>query len=261
MSAASPSRRSDVRASLAEICIAACAETWRGDGEILASAIGTIPRIAAGLARLTFEPGLLVTDGEARLVAQPVAIGGPVAVEGWMPFQRVFDTLWSGRRHVMMGAAQIDRRGNTNISSIGASWQQPDRQLLGMRGAPGNTISHPCSFWIGAHRRRVFVERVDVVSGIGYDPDLWPDGVHRGWHEIRRVVTNLAVLDFEGPERAMRVRSLHPGVTLAQVQDETGFELSVAPELGETPVPDEQALRLIREVLDPSNLRDREVRA
>lgn len=248
-------------ATLAEICIAACAETWRGDGEILASAIGTIPRLAAGLARLTFEPGLLVTDGEARLVAEPVALGGPVSVEGWMPFQRVFDTLWSGRRHVMMGAAQIDRHGNTNISSIGASWQQPKRQLLGMRGAPGNTISHPCSFWIGGHRRRVFVERVDVVSGLGYDPDLWPEGVERGWHEIRRVVTNLAVLDFDAAGRAMRVRSLHPGVTLEQVQAETSFALAVAPDLGETPAPDAEALRIIREVLDPTGQRDREVRA
>jgi acyl CoA:acetate/3-ketoacid CoA transferase beta subunit len=248
-----------VPATRAEVCIAACAETWRGDGEILASAIGTIPRLAAGLARLTFEPGLLVTDGEARLVAEPVALGAAATVEGWMPFQRVFDTLWSGRRHVMMGAAQIDRHGNTNISSIGASWQRPDRQLLGMRGAPGNTISHPCSFWIGSHRRRVFVERVDVVSGIGYDPALWPEGVRRGRHEIRRVVTNLAVLDFEGPGRAMRVRSLHPGVTLEQVQSETGFTLAVAPDLGETPAPGEDALRIIREVLDPENRRDREV--
>jgi acyl CoA:acetate/3-ketoacid CoA transferase beta subunit len=249
-----------VPASLAEVCIAACAETWRGDGEILASAIGTIPRLAAGLARATFEPRLLITDGEARLVAEPVALGAQATVEGWMPFQRVFDTLWSGRRHVMMGAAQIDRHGNTNISSIGASWQRPDRQLLGMRGAPGNTISHPCSFWIGAHRRRVFVERVDVVSGLGYDPALWPEGVRRGSHEIRRVVTNLAVLDFEAPERAMRVRSLHPGVTLEQVQAETGFELAVAPDLGETPEPGADALRIIREVLDPENRRDREVR-
>jgi acyl CoA:acetate/3-ketoacid CoA transferase beta subunit len=178
-----------------------------------------------------------------------------------MPFQRVFDTLWSGRRHVMMGAAQIDRHGNTNISSIGPSWQQPKRQLLGMRGAPGNTISHPCSFWIGGHQRRVFVERVDVVSGLGYDPDLWPEGVQRGWHEIRRVVTNLAVLDFEAPGPAMRVRSLHPGVTLEQVQAETGFELAAAPDLGETPAPDADALRIIREVLDPAGQRDREVRA
>jgi acyl CoA:acetate/3-ketoacid CoA transferase beta subunit len=248
-------------ANLPEICIAACAEAWRGDGEILASGIGTIPRLAAGLARLTFEPELLITDGEARLIREPVALGGPASVEGWMPFQRVFDTLWSGRRHVMMGAAQIDRHGNTNIASIGPSWQQPKRQLLGMRGAPGNTISHPCSFWIGGHLKRVFVERVDVVSGLGYDPELWPEGVHRGSHEIRRVVTNLAVLDFEAPGPAMRVRSLHPGVSLEQVQAETGFELAAAPELGETPVPDAEALRIIREVLDPDRHRDREVRA
>jgi acyl CoA:acetate/3-ketoacid CoA transferase beta subunit len=74
------------------------------------------------------------------------------------------------------------------------------------------------------------------------------------------VVTNLAVLDFEAPAQAMRVRSLHPGVTLERVQAETGFELEVAPDLGETPAPDDDALRIIREVLDPDNRRDREVR-
>ena len=66
----------------------------------------------------------------------------------------------------MMGASQLDRYGNQNISCIG-DWARPKSQLLGVRGAPGNTINHPTSYWVPRHSPRVFVERVDMVSGIG----------------------------------------------------------------------------------------------
>jgi len=52
----------------AEVCVVACAEAWRGDGAILASPMGLIPSLGARLARLTFAPDLLLTDGEAYLL-------------------------------------------------------------------------------------------------------------------------------------------------------------------------------------------------
>jgi acyl CoA:acetate/3-ketoacid CoA transferase beta subunit len=249
-----------VEYTLAELCVVACAESWRGDGAILASAIGRVPRIAAGLARSTFAPDLLLTDGQAYLIAEPLPIGStePPVVEGWMPFRKIFDLLWAGRRHVMMGASQIDRFGNTNISCIGP-WEQPTRQLLGARGAPGNSINHPCSYWIPSHSRRTFVEHVDFVSGAGYEPDLWPEGVSNAFHEVRRVITNLAVLDFEGPDHAARIRSVHPGVTVDEVIDNTGFELVVPDDLAETRAPTSEELTIIRDVLDPDTRRAGEV--
>ncbi len=81
---------------------------------------------------------------------------------------RMFDIVWSGKRHVMMGATQIDRFGNQNIACIGP-WAKPKAQLLGVRGAPGNTVNHPTSYWVPQHGPRVFVEQVDCVSGVGYD--------------------------------------------------------------------------------------------
>src|ERR1700676_1347907 len=146
----------------AEVCVVACAEAWRGDGAILASPMGLIPALGARLARLTFAPDLLLSDGEAFLLD---ADGN---VEGWLPYAKVFTMVAAGRRHVMMGAAQIDRYGNQNISCIG-DWARPKAQLLGVRGAPGNTINHPTSYWVPRHSRRVFVPAVDMVSGIGYD--------------------------------------------------------------------------------------------
>jgi acyl CoA:acetate/3-ketoacid CoA transferase beta subunit len=237
-----------VNPTRAEVCIVACAEAWRGDGAILASPMGLIPVLGAKLARLTFEPALLLTDGEAFLVD---AAG---EIEGWMPFREVFTMLAAGRRHVMMGAAQIDRHGNQNISAIG-DWKRPKAQLLGVRGAPGNTVNHPVSYWIPRHSPRVFTPRVDMVSGVGYD---------RGARELRVVVTNLAVLDFgldSGgvAERVMRLRSVHPGVEVAEVVAATGFPLAVPDEVPVTRAPTEQELGLIRDRLDPAGAREREL--
>jgi acyl CoA:acetate/3-ketoacid CoA transferase beta subunit len=251
-----------VTATIAETCVAACADVWRGDGEVLASAFGAVPLAGARLARLTFEPDLVLSDGEASLLANVPPLGADGrdnVVEGWLPFRSVFDLLAGGRRHVMMMPSQIDRHGNMNLSCIG-DWSKPKVQLIGARGAPGNTVNHPTSYWIPAHSPRVFVERVDFVSGVGYDRAQEHREASR-YHEIRRVVTNLAVLDFETPNRTMRLRSLHPGVALERVVDSTGFELTVPGDVPLTRTPDDEELRLIREVLDPASARDVEVRA
>jgi len=240
--------------TLDELCVVACAEAWRGDGEILASPIGVIPALGARLARATFAPDLLMTDGVATLVT-PDGVA-----EGYMPYRSIFDLVWSGRRHVMMGAAQIDRFGNQNIASIGDP-RKPKSQLLGMRGAPGNTINHPTSYWVPAHSLRTFVARCDVVSGLGYDRAAALGPAAR-FHALRRVVSNLGVFDFETPDHSMRVRSLHPGVSVDAVQAATGFALAIAPgaDVPVTRAPTADELRLIREVLDPRGTRKAELK-
>src|SRR6201987_5475049 len=96
----------------AEVCVAACAEAWRGDGAILASPMGLIPSLGARLARLTFSPDLLLTDGEAYLVD---AAGG---IEGWLPYAKVFTMLAAGRRHVM-------RLRSVHPGSRSPTWWRP----------------------------------------------------------------------------------------------------------------------------------------
>lgn len=215
-----------------DVCAVAIAEAFRGDGEIVVSPMGPMPQLGAKLARATFEPDLMMTDGVASFV------DADGAVEGWLPYRAVFDVVWSGRRHVMMGASQIDAYGNQNISCIG-EFAKPKVQLLGVRGAPGNTINHTTSYWVPQHNSRVFVERVDMVSGVGYDRAAALGHVAR-FHEIRRVVTDLCVLDFETPDHRMRVRSVHPGVTIEEVRDNTGFELVVQDNLPTSRVPTDE---------------------
>jgi acyl CoA:acetate/3-ketoacid CoA transferase beta subunit len=249
--------------SLADFCVVGCAEAFRGDGEILASPIGVIPTLGARLAALSFEPDLVYTDGDALALGAPVPLGddaAPKVVEAWLPFGKMFDVVWSGRRHVMMGATQIDRYGNQNIACIGP-WAQPKAQLLGVRGAPGNTVNDPTSYWVPSHSPRVFVPAVDCVSGVGYDRAAAAGPSATRFHEIRRVVSNLGVFDFESDDHAMRIRSLHPGVTVAAVEDATGFELVVPDEVPTTRAPTADELRALADVLDPDGLRVAEVPA
>jgi acyl CoA:acetate/3-ketoacid CoA transferase beta subunit len=246
--------------SLADVCVVALAETFRGDGEIFASGMGTVPMLGARLARGSFEPELLVSDGEAFLVAGDLPVGAPASsVEGWIPFRSVFDTLWGGRRHVIMGASQLDRHGNQNIANIGP-WDRPKSQLLGVRGAPGNTANHATSYWVPAHSTRVFVEQVDMVSGIGYERAAAAGPWVAAHHQIRRVVTNKAVLDFETPDHRARLRSVHPGVSVEEVVELTGFELVIPDDvpISRSPTEEEDA---VLAVLDPDGQREREVKA
>ena len=245
----------------AESCIVAIADAFRGDGEIMVSPFGNIPAIGVRLAKHSFEPDLLITDGIASIVANVVPIGarGPdPIVEGWMPFRTVFDTLWSGRRHVMMGASQIDRFGNQNFACIGP-YEKPKAQLLGMRGAPGNTLSHTTSYWIPTHTLNVFVEKVDVVSGVGYDRAAALGPQASRFHEIRRVVTNLGVLDFGTPDHSMRLASVHPGVSVDELVEQTGFALTIPKEVPETRAPTSRELQIIHEVIDPEHLAEKEL--
>jgi acyl CoA:acetate/3-ketoacid CoA transferase beta subunit len=241
-------------ATRAEIVVVAVAELFRGDGEILASPMGVIPQLGAKLARLTFEPDLLLSDGEAYLVTTDGV------VEGWQPFRKMLDTIVPhGRRHIIMGANQIDRYGNQNISAIG-DHARPRKQLLGVRGAPGNTINHRTSYWVPRHSTRVFVDTVDVISGVGYDNAAKAGPSAQKYHDVHRVVSNLGVFDFGGDDHAMRAVSLHPGVTRDEVAAATTFEVDMSA-AETTREPTGQELRLLREVLDPKSLRDREVPA
>lgn len=247
-----------ISASRAEVCVVACAELFRDAGEIMVSPMATVVSIGARLARLTFSQDILLTDGEALLLDDTPALGASGTIEGWMPFGRVFETLAWGRRYVVMGANQIDRYGNQNLSSFGPL-QHPTRQMFGVRGAPGNTINHATSYWVGNHSPRVFRDAVDVVCGIGYDKVDAGDPSYR-FMDLRRVVTNLGVFDFGGPDHTMRAVSLHPGISPDDVRQATSFDVHGLDEAEPTRLPSGDELHLIQNVIDPKGLRDKEVR-
>lgn len=246
----------------AEVCAVACAEAFRDNGEVIASAFGIIPAIGARLARHTFSPDLVISDGEATAVRGTWAVGGPAEgdVEAWLPFNQIFTLVWNGKRHIIMIPTQIDAFGNANISAIG-DHAKPKVQLLGVRGAPGNSVYHPTSYWIPKHGTRVFVPKVDMVSGVGNDRAREAGPSASKFHDLRVVVTDLAVLDYEPESGRLRLKSVHPGVTVDEVVEATGFDLVLPDEVPETRVPTAEELELIRTVIDPKNLRNHEVPA
>ncbi len=169
-----------------------------------------------------------------------------------------FDQLkdW-GRRVFFIGGIQVDRYGNTNLIGIG-----DDFKALRFRG-PGSVGTPTLSTHVGRyyivlndHSRRVLVERCDYRSTFG-----WGEG---GADARRRIglpgggpkwcVTPLCVMDFCPQTRHLRLRSLHPGVTLEQVQDQTGFELLVPPQVPTTPPPSAAELEVLRTRVDPEGL-------
>jgi glutaconate CoA-transferase subunit B len=254
-----------MRFTLAELMVCAASHIFDDEGEVLVTGIGLLPRLAASLAMRSSNPDLLMTDSQSYVLSQPNAVSGldshkGQANENWMGFARIFDNVWSGRRHALVGPSQIDRFGQSNISALGGTHQAPKVQLLGVRGFPGNSISHANSFFVPSHSRRVFVEgECDVVCSVGYNNDRLPRGYSFSDIDIRTVVTNLCVLDFNGPNKQMRVATLHPGVGLDEVQDNTGFDLAVADDMGETTMPSDEQLDLLSQ-LDPLNVRARQLK-
>jgi glutaconate CoA-transferase subunit B len=245
--------------SLAELCITAGSDIFRDETpEVFATVIGLVPRLAGSLAKKTFLPGLMMSDGEYYFAHEPVPVGprnGYMPLkEGAIGYERVFDLIAKGNRHAFVGPVQVDQYGQMNLSCIG-DYSSPKVTMLGVRGLPGNTVNNRTSMFFQSHNKRAFVPgEVDMVSGAGYNSARYPNGIFPKGLDHRRIITNLCVLDFEGENKAIRVRSLHPGVTFDEVQDNTGFELIRPKDLSDTVAPTEIELAII-DSLDPNNLR------
>jgi glutaconate CoA-transferase subunit B len=251
--------------TLAELMIVAGAEAFRNDGEVLATGIGVLPRLAASLAMKTFNQDLMMTDSEAYLLSEPNPISGRKSHAGqksetWMGFSRIFDNVWSGKRHAMIGPTQVDQFGQANISALGGTYEQPKIQMLGVRGLPGNSISHPNSFFVPTHNTRVFVAgECDLVNSIGYNPERLPKGYQLDDVDIRIILTDLCVLNFTGPNHQVAIQSVHPGISVEQVVEATGFTLHIPDNVPTTAAPTEDQLAIIRE-LDPADWRSKQLK-
>ena len=118
----------------------------------------------------------------------------------------------------------------------------------------------PTRFFVPNHSRRVFVAgECDVVCSIGYNPQRLPRGYSFDEIDIRRVITNLCVMDWGGPNHQLRVLSLHPGVSLEEVQENTSFELAVIDDLATTAAPTPEQMAIMA-ALDPANSRAKQLK-
>jgi acyl CoA:acetate/3-ketoacid CoA transferase beta subunit len=153
--------------------------------------------------------------------------------------------------------AQIDKFGNVNNSVIG-NYLRPKVRFPGPAGIDNLPLCPrtPLILYSAHHTTRTFVDRVDFITGAGFlngGDDRLKNGIP-GNGGPRLVVTNLAVMDFEEDSKRMRLVSLNPGVTLQDVQKNTGFELVVPKQIPVTPAPSQTQLQILREVIDPLDI-------
>jgi len=232
------------------------------NGQIVFAGIG-IPLLAAGLAQRTHCPNLtiLFEGGTVGALLKPGELPpstndqrGAKGSNMVVGSSEVLLFLQRGYVDVgFMGGAQIDRFGNLNSSIINARGNTPAVRLPGSGG--GNDIASLTNLIVATkHEKRRFVEKVDFVTSPGWlrgGSTRADAGLSRGG--TFRVVTNLAVLGFDDQSKQMTVLALNPGVSAAEVQDNTGFELSFAKDLPVTEPPNENELRILRE-LDPARV-------
>ena len=227
-------------------------------GEVaIMGAVSALPQAACRLAQLTTAPGLWFIAGgsgavnphlnplvasscDERLLSADAVMTLPdvVLVEGRGDLINVF----------FAGGLQIDARGNCNLGPVGP-WRHPTLRGPGGVGLPFVSRAGRVVIYSMSHDRRTFVERVDFVSGPGFH--VGPAALPGGGPSL--IVTPLCTMDFDPQTHLARLATLHPGVTLGQVLESTGFAPIIPPKLETTPVPTPDQLAILRR-LDPTGL-------
>jgi glutaconate CoA-transferase subunit B len=262
--AGSPASGRELEYSASEIMIAASARQLAGERNCFVG-IG-LPNIVCNLAQRTVSPDLqLVYESGvfgARPERLPLSIGDPTLVTGSTAVTSMFELfayyLQAGLIDVaFLGAAQIDRYGNINTTVIG-DYARPKVRLPGSGGACEIAINARRVMVIMRQGRRSFVDRIDFRTSPGHSGDPGRDA-QRGWFGSgpTAVVTDLGAYAFDDATGEMTLKTLHPGVSLDDVRASMGWEPRVAGDLGETPPPAEEELRIIREELDPQGVHSR----
>jgi glutaconate CoA-transferase subunit B len=222
-----------------------------------------LPNIAVALAQRTVAPDveLIYESGVygARPVRLPLSIGDPCLVTGALAATSMVELfqyyLQGGLVDVgFLGAAQLDRYGNINTTVIG-DYHHPKVRLPGSGGACEIAINAREVFVLMRQSPRSFVDEIDFRTSPGNLGGAATRAA-QGWQGRgpTLVVTDLASYRFEQDSGELLLASVHPGVTVEQVREATGWQLRVADDLAETPPPTAEELRLIREELDPDGV-------
>jgi glutaconate CoA-transferase subunit B len=195
-----------------------------------------------GVVRDSLAPAPILTMGDLPNLYRAQWLGDTADVMGLL--QRGFVDVG------FIGGAQIDRYGNLNTSYIGAA-EAVQTRLPGSGGACDLASLAKRHIILLSHEKRRFVSRVDYVTSPGYGSGgNWRRqmGLPRGGPS--RVITTLGVLSFDPESREMVLTAVHPGISVGEVQANTGWPLRVAPDLKQTPAPTAVELEKLRQ-FDP----------
>lgn len=242
-----------------ELMITRAAQELQNDDTVLVG-VG-IPNLACNLAKRTHAPDLQLLYESGTVDSDPdtlpLSIGDPALATGARSIVPMYDGfsryLQAGRVDVgFLGGAQIDKWGNLNSTVIG-EYDDPKVRLPGSGGACEIASNANRTLIITPHQRRRFPAEVDFITSPGYT------GGREGRAELglrggpETVITDKAVMSFDDTGE-MYVETVHPDVTREEVTEATGWELQFAADVSQTPTPDHDEIRLIREELDPEGI-------
>ena len=256
-----------------EELMAVAVSTHLRDEEVVFIGIGTggrafilavgIPLVACRLAQLSHAPNLVPMLGpliDPNLETLPSSLRDDYELVHWdskaqIPEQEALDVFKRGKMDVgFISGAQIDQYGNLNIVSIG-EYKKPKVRLVGCLAQTDHAAFSKRTLIPMEHTTKQFVEKVDFISGVGFldGPGARESaGLPGGGPD--KVFTELAVLGFDPHSKLMRLESVHPGVTVDEVRDRTGFELVVPSNVPQTPEPSTEQVDLIRNRIDPDGM-------
>jgi len=232
------------------------------NGDVVFVGVGQ-PNLACNLAKRTHAPNLVMIYEAGVIGAEParlpLSIGDPTLVTGALSVVSMFDIfsnyLQRGNVDVgFLGGAQIDKYGNINATIIGNDYAQPKVRLPGSGGAQEIAAWANRCYVMTPHQKRRFPEKVDFITSAGY---LDGKGARekaglRGKGPVA-VVTDIGVLEPDETGELV-LTTLHPGKTVQEALDNTGWALKAAPQLRTTEPVTEKELKILREELDPQGI-------
>lgn len=246
--------------SSAELMIINAARLLR-DGDVVFVGVGQ-PNLACNLAKRTHAPNLVMIYEAGVIGAEParlpLSIGDPTLVSGSLSVVSMYDIfanyLQRGNVDVgFMGGAQIDKFGNINATVVG-DYAQPKVRLPGSGGSQEIAAWANRCYIMTPHQKRRFPEKVDFMTSAGFlngRAEREATGVRGGG--MLAVVTDIGMLEPD-ENGEMVLTALHPGKTVEQAKENTGWDLKAASELRTTDLVTEKELQILRNDLDPSGI-------
>ena len=240
-----------------EIMVVCIAHQIR-DGELLAQGIAT-PLVAAAylLARHTHAPGIYFASAIGQGICRhPAPLSLSHIERLWLDrsllnigfAKAVCEILPSFRPMEFFRPAQVDPFGNFNNIAFGKDYYHPRLRLPGTGGIPDvTTFLDNIMLYVPRHSRVTFVAQLDFCSGLGHN------SARKHGSGPRYLVTDLGQFDFFHGK--MRLTTVHPGVSIEKVKSHTGFELEISSAIMETVLPTDDEISLLRNVIDPMNIR------
>ena len=251
----SQSTRAEIQYTTDEM-MSIAASRYLSDGVVCFVGIG-LPSEAANLARATHAPECFLIYESGTIGAKPevlpLSIGdGELAqrADSVVSVPEIFNYwLQAGRVDVgFLGAAQIDRYANINTTVVG-DYQSPKVRLPGAGGAPEIAASANEVIVVLRQKPRAFVEKLDFVTSVGYS-EGGESRSRLGYQGAgpKTVITDLGILTPDPETKELTLTGLHPGATVEQAKEATGWDLKVVDQLAETAPPTDRELSVLRDL-------------